>query len=210
MSKTDQITTENATGEELAQLDEEMRARVQMQDIERSTVEPGKIMVPVKAVATSEDNERVAITVEHPIDDEVMFRLEKPRTWDPENELVAFLQWYDLSINGIYQLQTHDICIERYEGRVKGWELCEPPSYTPPHTERVQSRLPEVPESYHVVAFAGIMGVMMSVGLVASTGQYLTPEPVWWGAAIVGAGVGAAGCLVAMVIIFVFGEVRPE
>lgn len=209
MASAEQVTTENATSEELAQLNEEMRARVQMQDIERSTVEPGKIMVPVKAVATSDDNERVALRVEHPIDGEVTFHLSKPRTWDPSNELVQFLTWYGLSINGIYELQTHDVCIEE-DDSVKGWRLSEPPGYTPPRRERLRSRVPPLPEVIHVAVFSGILGLVALVGVIGALVQYRYPETTAGTAAASGLIVGMMGALVVLAIALVFGEVRDD
>lgn len=209
MSKAETVTTENATTQELAQLNEEMRARVQMQDIERSTVAPGKIMVPVKAVATSDENDQISIRVEHPIDGEVSFYLDKPRTWNPENELVEFLTWYDLTINGIYQLQTHDVCIER-DDSVKGWHLCKPPSYTPPRGERARERLPDIPEKLHILAFVAIITTVMLTGLTTGVALHLYPASDTIDAALAGWLVGVVAAVVATAITLGFGEVHDE
>lgn len=167
MASESDFQPDSVSSQELAELDEETKACIQMQDIERATVGPGKIMVPVKAVATSEDSKRIAITVDHYIDGEVVFHLRKPKTWTNENELVRFLEWYDLSIAGIYQLQTHNVCIEA-TGTTKGWRLAEPPSYTPPRRERLRARLPEDASLRDKAATVAGSTVIMAAALVSS------------------------------------------
>lgn len=115
----------------LAELDEETKTALQLDEIRERTVEPGLMRLPVSQVATSEDNANVTVTVEHPVEGEIDFHLSKPTTWGPENELVRFLDWYDTTVSGIYTLQTRSVYVRRIsEGgslTSDSWELAEPP-----------------------------------------------------------------------------------
>lgn len=125
----------------LAELDEERRACVQIDEIQRRTIEPGLMRLPVSQVSTAEDSNTVTIEVEHPVEGDVSFHLSKPTTWNPENELVQFLDNYGLRFSDVYDLQTRDVYVDCSAGNSRNWELAVPPEDRPSTRERAVARL---------------------------------------------------------------------
>lgn len=114
----------------LATLSEEQQNLVQMQQVSELTVEPGVMRLPVTQVTTTPDNGRWSIRVEHPIEGELFFNMDKPRTWRDDAELVELLHWYDIQDRDVYKLQTKYLHVEHVGSSADsphGWELIEPP-----------------------------------------------------------------------------------
>lgn len=122
---------------DLATLDEDQRNLVQMQQVAEATVEPGLFRLPVKRAATAEENRAWSIDVEHPVEGEIRFRIDKPTTegWVDDQELVQLLRWYQIHDRDPYKLQTRFVYVEHKgdeSDTPHGWELVQPPDYTKP------------------------------------------------------------------------------
>lgn len=120
----------------LAELDEERKATLQIDEVRMRTVEPGLMKLPVNRVSTTEDSNTVTIEVEHPIEGEQSFHLSKPSTWDPENELVEFLDYYNLTFSDVYALQTRHVYVDCSADVTRDWFLTRPPDEAPSRRER--------------------------------------------------------------------------
>lgn len=149
-----------------AEPDEEMKTILQIEEIQKRTIRPGLMRLPVRRVVSSSDASTVRIDVDHPTEDEIRFSLTKPTTWDPNNELVEFLDWYGLTMSGIYQLQTHAVYVEK-DG---GWKLAKPPGEQS-RIERLRDRV-EVPDLDLNEGIALTVGVIL-VGVWIAANAFL-------------------------------------
>lgn len=114
-----------------ATLDEKQENVVQMQKINRLTVEPGVMKLPVSRVTTSDNSPQWVIDLEHPIEGDLRFHRDKPvQGYDPEEGIVQMLRWYGIYDDNPYKLQTEFIFVENV-GRensetMHDWELLSP------------------------------------------------------------------------------------
>lgn len=139
----DTVTDDSDGGDDspplLAELDEERKATLQIDEVRMRTVEPGLMKLPVHRVSTTEDSNTVTVEVEHPIEGEMPFHLSKPSTWDPENELVEFLDYYNMAFDDLYTLQTRCVYVDCTDGVTRDWFLTCPPGEEPTAVERMSA-----------------------------------------------------------------------
>lgn len=184
MSQTDTVERERehtvdrgVTNAELAKLDEETKTKLQIEEIHRRTVEPGLMRLSVSRVSASEENKKVVIDVEHPLEGELRFHMAKPTTWDPDNELVQFLDDYDTSISGIYELQTHDVYVRHDPTQMNDWRLVAPPSPTPRRYRlagALRERVPSVTSAqsaFLTISYVGAATVTSTAWLLGELGS---------------------------------------
>jgi hypothetical protein len=119
-----------------ATLSDEQQDVVQMAEIRRRTVRPGHMTLNVVSVETAANSPRWAITVEHPVEGEHTFYLDKPvRGWSRDYMIVRLLDWYDIVSDDVHMLQLHDIHVSHDPEQTDhphGWHPIEPPDYTVP------------------------------------------------------------------------------
>lgn len=118
-----------------AQLGEREEAIVQTTKIRKMTVAPGVMRVPVDEVTTAENSEKWVVKMDHPVDDNIRFFLDKPiRGWSADYKLVRLLDWYgiaDAEADGWenadpYALQAEKLYME-YDEEADDWALIRPP-----------------------------------------------------------------------------------
>ena len=136
-------------GHEIATLDERAENRRQMQEIERRTVEPNLMKLPVIRVTSSNSNDKYVVDVRHPIhgqeddgNDHFRFFLDKPiNGWSREYKIVRMMDYYGIKSKDPHDIEFNDLYVEKNDSESDyhhGWMLVKPPEYDDPI--RVQLR----------------------------------------------------------------------
>lgn len=119
----------------LALPDEELEVINQVTKLSEFTVRPGLMKLPVTAVTSTEDSDRVIITLQHPTEGDIRVRFKKTdgtKTWSSNSELKRMLDWYGISMRSLHSLKSQRLYVKYDPDNTTfgdgNWRVVRPPA----------------------------------------------------------------------------------